>query len=452
MKRTVLAFFAAGSLLWSALSHAATRPGYGGTLRVNMRLSSTSLDPADVVQSGSFAGNNISSLIFDTLVTLDRRGVAHPALAISWQSETGGQRWQFKLRTGVKFNDGTSLTAEQVAASLRAANPSWKIVASGDGITIERDVPDAAMPAELAMERNAIARRGGSAIQGTGPFAIQQWDAGKKLILSANNDYWDGRPYVDSVEILMGQGLREQMLALDLGKADVIEVAPEQARRAATEGRHVESSDPSEFMALVFAGNVSDEATAGLREALNASINRSALANVLLQGGGDPSAALLPNWLSGYGFLFSPPSDAGSHPAQTSRQAVNWSLAYDANDPLARVVAERIVLNARDAGISLQPGTTNKPDLRLVRTPLASLDVRLALMTLADSLRLPKPNLASESPEALYAGESGLLHSRIVIPLLHLRASYGLSAKVRGWRNTPDGRWYLNGVSLDARK
>ena len=161
------------------------------------------------------------------------------------------------------------MTAEQVAASLRVTNPSWKIVASGDGITIERDVPDVAVPAELAMERNAIARRGGSAIQGTGPFAIQQWDAGKKLILSANNDYWDGRPYVDSVEILMGQGLREQMLALDLGKADVIEMAPEQAHRASTEGRHVESSDPSELMALVFAGNVSDEATAGLREALN---------------------------------------------------------------------------------------------------------------------------------------------------------------------------------------
>jgi hypothetical protein len=258
---------------------------------------------------------------------------------------------------------------------------------------------------------------------------------------------------VDSVEILMGQGLREQMLALDLGKADVIEVAAEQAHRAATEGRHVESSEPSELMALMAVSGANDEGSARLREELGSSINRSALANVLLQGGGEPSAALLPNWLSGYGFLFSPRGEQTSHalPAGT-RQAATWSLAYDANDPLARVVAERIVLNARDAGITLQPGTTNKPDLRLVRIPLASLDARLALSALADSLHLAKPSFTSASADALYGAESGLLRSQAVIPLLHLRVSYGLSAKVRGWNGGPDGRWDLSEVSLDARK
>src|SRR5208283_570404 len=116
--------------------HADTRPRYGGTLRVAMRSAPTSLDPADAGMSGSLAGSNLSSLIFDTLVTLDDRGRPQPALATSWQPESSGQRWQFKLR-GVTFHDGTALTADQVAASLRVANPRWKVLPAGGGIVIE---------------------------------------------------------------------------------------------------------------------------------------------------------------------------------------------------------------------------------------------------------------------------------------------------------------------------
>ena len=49
----------------------------------------------------------------------------------------GSQRWQFRIRRGVKFHDGTPLTAEIAAASLRAANPSWNVVADADSVVID---------------------------------------------------------------------------------------------------------------------------------------------------------------------------------------------------------------------------------------------------------------------------------------------------------------------------
>ncbi len=460
MRRTVLALLAASSLLLLGAAHAATRPRYGGTLRVALRAAPASLDPSDVSQMSSLAGRNLSSLLFDTLVTLDDRGRPQPALATSWQAEPGNRRWQFQLRRDITFSDGTPLTPDAVAASLRVANPGWKIFPNGEAVMIERDSAALDLLAELALSRNGIARRGRERPLGTGPFAVTQWDPGKRLTLSAREDYWAGRSFVDSIELDLGKSLRDQMLSFDLGKTDVIEVAPEQARRAAAEGRRVESSAPLEVMALVFARERQTPEEGHLRAALALSIDRSSLNNVLLQGGGEPAGGLLPNWLSGYAFLFPTNIDlAKANQARgNTKQPSPWTLGYDAADPVARVMAERVALNARDAGLRLQPTDSATADLRLVRIPLACCNARLALTEVAAGLGigpgLPQPKLDGDSASAedLYAAESMLLQSQRVIPLLHLRVSYGLSTGVRSWNMGRDGTWRLPDVWLSAEK
>ncbi len=371
---------------------AATRPHYGGTLRVAMREAPASLNPMDLAQAGTLDDRNLASLIFDTLVVLDDRGKPQPGLAVAWQAEPSGQRWQFRLRPGVRFHDGTLLTADQVAASLRAANPDWKVQPEGDAIGIQCNATSD-LPAELALARNGIVKRAGAQILGTGPFSVKQWEPGKRLMLAANNDYWAGRPYLDSVEITLGQGFREQLLALDLGKDDLVEVSPEQARRAANETRQVQNSQPAELLALVFGHKQPSSDDRKLLGALSSCIDRAALNNVLLQGSGEPAGALLPNWMTGYAFLFPADLDlAGARQALSGmRQATPWTLGYEANDPLGRIVAERIVLNARDAGITLRLSTTGSADLRVERIPIASLDSRVALGALAASIGLPSP-------------------------------------------------------------
>jgi len=57
-------------------------------------------------------------MIADNLVTIDVAGHAEPALAVSWQDDLNGKRWQFTLRGGVKFHDGTIASAGIVAQIL----------------------------------------------------------------------------------------------------------------------------------------------------------------------------------------------------------------------------------------------------------------------------------------------------------------------------------------------
>ena len=450
MKRRGFRLLAVASLLVAGAATAATRPRYGGTLHVGLHAAPISLDP---IQHNWAGAGNLSRLIFDTLVTLDDQGRPLPALATAWQAESANQRWRFSVRRGITFSDGTPLSPEVVATSLRAANPTWKVFSTGDAVIIERDSSDPDLPAELALPRNSVVKRDGGKVTGTGPFVVTQWDPGKKLVVTARDDYWGGRPFLDSIEIELGRNFREQMVSFDLGKAQVVEVSPEQARRAATEGRRIEASSPVELLALVFNRDPESAADSKQRDALSLSIDRRLLNSVVLQNGGDPSGGLLPNWMTGYGFLF--PVEVNLVRAQQERAEVPettvWNLGFDGNDPIARVVAERIVLNARDAGLRLQLAT-GTPDVSLVRVPLASLDPKVALTELAGSLGLTQVKINGNSMDELYTAENAVLKSQRVIPLLHLRTAYAVSKTVRDWSKARDGAWRLPDVWLIAER
>jgi peptide/nickel transport system substrate-binding protein len=456
-----------GSLLVVAVSlslaiaaPARTRPHYGGTLRVAVGEAPASLDPAESNRPGNPMLPSLSRLVFDTLATVDARGQAQPALSPSWQADPSYQRWQFSIRRGVAFHDGTAVSSDAVAASLRNANPDWKVFATGEAVIVECNAPTPDLPAVLSLPRYGIAKRTGRNVVGSGPFAINRWEPGKKLALSARDDYWGGRAFLDSIEVEMGKSFREQMIALDLGKADLVEIAPDQARHAVLEGRRVASSPPTEWMGLVFSRDIQSAEDGKLREALALSIDRDSMNNVLLQGGGEPAGTLLPGWMSGYAFLF--PTAIDLQRARQARDAVRqvppWTLGYEASDPLARVITERIALNARDAGLTLQTTATAAADIRLVRLPMPSLDAWVALTELARGLGLPQPKFdvdrvqQSANASTAYAAESALLQSQRAIPLLHLRTAVALGTKVKGWREDPDGSWRLQDVWLETGK
>jgi len=431
------------------------RPHYGGILHISMREAPQTIDPAAAGVPASLTG-----LVFETLVSLDDRGQPQPRLAISWQSEPGSQRWRFFLRGGVTFHDGTPLDSAAVAACLRTSNPEWKVTAASDMVLIETESPDPDLPAELALTRYSIVRhisnsndRGGN-LSGTGPFAIAQWDAGKRATLTANEQYWAGRPFLDSVQIDFGRNDRDQMLSLDLGKADLIEVATENIHRARAENRSVVTSDPQEFMALVFARDATSDDEVHARNALALSIDTTAVNNVVLQGGGEPTGALLPNWLSGYAFIFplGGSADRARQERMQSRRLPSWTLGYDTSDAVARIIAERILLNARDAGITLQLSGPGKADLRLVRVPLSSSDPHVALTELAKTLQLPRPKLGNGSVGDLYSAEKLLLQSHRVIPLVYLRSAVALRPNVHGWIAQSGGNWSLSNVWLSGEK
>jgi peptide/nickel transport system substrate-binding protein len=453
-------WFVVSSIALGVLAaNAAARPEYGGVLRIAMRATPTSLDPADRAQADSFGRRSLTMLIFDTLLTTDANGRVQPWLATSWQASSDNRRWQLKVRRGVKFHDGTPLTAEIAAASLRTANPNWNVSAQADTVVIERDNSDPEFPAELAMARNAIGKRNSeNTPNGTGPFHAVDWAPGKKLTLAAEENCWRGRPFLDGIEIEMGQSFRDQMSALELGKADLVEVAAEQTRqfsqnriseRSAKEQFGLTSSSPIELVALLFSRDAPEEKL--LRVALALSIERGSIRNVLLQGAGQPTASILPNWMSGYGFVFATEADLtrARHAREQAHTAPAWTVGYDGNDPMARLLAERIALNAKDAGLSLQPMLASSTDLRLVRIPLASHDPWIVMAEVAALTGAPAGK-ESGSVEDLYAWEAGMLATRRVIPMFHLSVSYAASASLKGWTVRPDGSWTLADAWLAA--
>ncbi|HEV7220481.1 MAG TPA: ABC transporter substrate-binding protein [Terriglobales bacterium] len=454
MKRISFPLLVASSLFLATIAFSETRPHYGGTLHVAIRDAPLSLDPSEIARAHGQTSANLASLLFDTLTRVDERGQLQPGLARSWQADSGNRRWRFVLRTGVTFSDGKPLTADSVVASLKAINAGWKIFSEAGAVIVEGESPAPYLPAQLALPRNGIAKRDGGKELGTGPFVVSQWLPSKHLTAAAREDYWGGRPFLDSIEIEMGESLRDQMIALDLGKAQLIEIAPEKARSAGIEDREVSKSAGTEMMALVFSRPCESAQEQYLRDAFSLSIDRESLNKVVLQGEGDPTGGLLPDWMTGYEFIF--PAQMNLTRAREERSQVQhapvWTLKFDPNDPVENIVAQRIVLNANEAGLRLQLSTGSASDLRLVRLPLASLDVHVALDELATALGLPQPQYATDSLEDVYSAEKALLDSHRVIPLLRSPREWGVAGTVRNLAMSRDGTWQLPNAWISPGK
>jgi len=460
MRRSAYLLFAAASLLLALCpAVAATRPRYGGTLRVELSASPVSLDPAQQSTFSSSTQEQLSTLMFDRLVELDQQGTPRPGLAASWQYDPDYRRWLFNLQSGVMLHNGSPLRPHLVVMSLAASNPSWHVRLQGDDVVVESSSPLPNLLAELACARNSIVvHTEAGAVVGTGPFRVNAWEPGKRLVLTANDGYWGGRSFLDSIEITFGRSPRDQALDLQLGRAEVVEVPPDQVRRTQQEGQRVAVSAPAELIALAFSDKPSVKDPA-LREAISLSIDRSAIQSTLLQKQGEAAAGLLPQWVSGYSFLFGVTGDPerarqlrrdlGSTPSLT--------LAYDWNDPLARAIAERVSVNARDIGIAIQPYGENlqargaNADMRVVRIPLASSDSAVALSALGAATGRQSV-MPAASPEELYASDRALRSDFRLVPIAYVPQAWALAAGVRNWVTPREGGWRLTDIWLEGDK
>ena len=435
---------------------AETRPHYGGTLRVMLQSAPNALDlPANATPADYWDIARTLSLIGDTLVKLNAQCRPQPALAVAWQSDPTARHWQFTLRHGVKFHDGSVASPGAITQILAALHPGWTVRASADSVSIDSEAPMPSLLAELALPRNLLLRHSSNDNHlpiGTGPFLVAEWQPGKRLKLAASEESWAGRPFVDAVEIEFGKSLRDQAIALELDKTDVIEAAPQAASGSRRRGAASSSSLPVELLALVFSAN-SKAQDPRLREALALAVDRKPIQSVLLKGAGEPAAGVLPNWMTGYSAVFSAqtnPQRARTLLAGSRQPGLN--LSYDPRDPQAQLIAERIALNAREVGIIVQVSLSGAEDIRLVRAVLPSPDPATSLGEAARQLGLPQPALPGaprvNSLDDLYQAERSFLDGYAVIPLFHLPVASAASARVRDWEPDRLGEWSGAGLSL----
>jgi len=160
-----------------------------------------------------------------------------------------------------------------------------------------------------------------------------------------------------------------------------------------------------------------------------------------LQKQGAPAGAILPQWLSGYAFLFPSARDL-DRARQLASGAAPVTLAYNPTDATARLVAERIAVNAREAGLVVRPAAEGPPAAaRILRSRVATPD-------LGQGLSLVATGASVGSPESAYAAERALLQDHRIVPLFHLPEIYGLGPRVRGWAPSRWGSWKLDSVWL----
>jgi len=453
---------------------AAERPRYGGVLRVEMRERVNSMDPRSpfMSEADGYANERLLDLVFERLVRLDDTGKPAPGLATSWEHDASLTHWQFQIRPGVKFHDGTSLTPAVAAAAMKEDTPgNWQVSSSDRGIAIELPYPQPGLLVDLATRDLFIFHRAQDTVSGTGPFRIAEWQAQKRLVLIASEDYWAGRPFVDRLEINLGVAPQQQLVDLELGRAEVVEVLPNLTRRASQSAVRVQASAPVELYSLTVAPRGAKAYDAQFSKALSLAIDRTAIVNVLLQRQGEPAGSLLPQWLSGYAFLF--PTAPNLEQAKKIRAPFSSSpllaLDYDGSDPMAATLAQRIAVDARQAGIvmsvSAAPATDgpNRADVHLLGRHFTAPDADKALQAFlgdvmteqaagdqAGEARTQGAMIALDTPERRYAAERDAIDGGRIIPIVFVPEIYALGPSVRDWMPPRWGGWRLEDVWLDT--
>ena len=485
-------------------ARAAGSPRYGGTLRIEMHVSNVSLDPREW-QAGSLetaADEKLATLMFERLVALDKYGRFRPVLATDWSHDPAYRQWRFTIRAGVKFSDGAALTPADVVGALQPLLPgTQKISTSGGTVVIQSASAMPDLLEELASSRYFVFRTlANGVLVGTGPFVLTDAPISARrgeekssaatpseipddtvarggpghVIFRANNEAWSGRPFVDGIDVILGIPPLRAMFDLQLGKADLIELAPDLVPRAKQANLRIWTSEPVTLYALRF--DESDPATADvhLREALSLSLDRGTIANVLLQKQAQTAAALLPQWLSGYAFLFNVETNLErakelrrAVPANEAAGAEPLRLYVDPAGELAKLLAERVAVNARHAGILVQvldrPVTRaggSSPrlaeasaDVHLFAWRYASLSSREELDSMFAAYNLKEPSeadIAKMDYQHLYTSERQVLEEWRILPLVTEAESVGLGPAVRNWMPAPWNEWHLADVWLDA--
>jgi ABC-type transport system substrate-binding protein len=392
-------------------------------LRVQLRAAVADADPANWPRA-------ILDQVFEPLVWLAQDATPRPALAVAWQHDPDFRRWTFTLRSGVVFHDGAALNAAAVSEALTRLGEGRVAVPVGETVVVRCEGPAPKLLAELALPRNRIWRRAADGtLLGTGPFQVAQWEGGRQASLKANDRHWGGRPFLDSVVFEMGRSERERLVALELARAEVVELPPADFRRASQRGAATFVSPLLEVIAL----QVSD---AKLRNVFAAAVDRAPMHSVLLGRQGEITAALLPQWLSGYSFLFRSARDL-THARQLALEIPKRAITvgFDGADTVARNIAERIAVDGREAGLAAQALPAAKTDARVVRLRVASSEPVVALRELG---------AAGEIPEPPYPAERDLMAAVHLLPLFHVPDLFALSRQVRAFS------WQLADVWLEA--
>ncbi len=292
-------------------------PAEGGTFVFIRPASTTSFDLHREITS-----NNAMAIdkVFESLVIFDQEGNISDWLAQSHTISDDGLVYTFVLRDGLKFSDGTDVTAEDVKFSLeRHLEVGGSLPISADVASVEAQddktvvitlgTPFGPFLAELANFTNGIIPKnfGGKTEEeffqnpvGTGPFAVESWDPAGDVNFVKNEYYWqEGKPYLDKLVYKIVDDQNQAMNQLIAGEVNGIESVPfgsvESLKQ--NEGTKIETSGSWQVEELFFNTLNEHFADVHVRRALALAIDREALTQALTFGYAETANSIVPSSL-----------------------------------------------------------------------------------------------------------------------------------------------------------
>ncbi|WJR68997.1 ABC transporter substrate-binding protein [Neorhizobium sp. CSC1952] len=230
---------AAASQLFTE-SAEAQQPKKGGHLKLGLEgaAATDSRDPAKALSQFMFV---VSRCWGDMIVEAEPlTGKPVPALAESWEPSPDAVTWTFKIRSGVKFHNGKTLTVDDIVATLRrhtdekaesgalGVMKSIKdIKADGDNLVLTLTEGNADLPLLLTDYHLVVQPNGGvddpNAMIGTGPYKVASFEPGVRATFEKNADDWrSDRGFVDSVELIAMNDATARIAALSSGQVHYI--------------------------------------------------------------------------------------------------------------------------------------------------------------------------------------------------------------------------------------
>jgi peptide/nickel transport system substrate-binding protein len=218
----------------------------GGTLKLGMSPGpTTEIDPILVADEG---GLSVMSQSGEFLSWSDSKLQLQPRLAESWKPNSDGSEWTFKIRQGVKFHDGTPMTAEDVASSINAlsdpksgsnALSTFAGVLSKDSakatdastVVFSLDSPNGNFPYMLSSDNynsvivpKDLSGKWEKTFPGTGPWKLEKYTPNSGVSFVPNKDYWDKTrvPKLDRQQVKFYPKEQAQILGLQSGDVDVL--------------------------------------------------------------------------------------------------------------------------------------------------------------------------------------------------------------------------------------
>jgi peptide/nickel transport system substrate-binding protein len=328
MKNIIISFLVLTTIFWADMALAQPK----GELVLCQGAEVTTLD---VTKSHSTTDRSYADQIFDMLYFRDTKGIPQPRLAVS-SKFVNDTTLEIKLRKGVKFHDGSEMTAKDVKFSIdlmkspeaplvnRHHEPikETKII---DNYTIQiiTKQPDPLLLKRLSfilwiLPADLYAKGAESFWKhpvGTGPFKFVSWSRNDRMIFEANENYWDGAPKVKRLIFRSVPEIASRIAELQTGNADIVTAVPPFLMNQIKDAPNTTlQSIPTGHIMYLYINTLAKGPLENkkVRQALNYAVDKQMIIKNILQGCGNQIATLLTPYHFGYDPSLKPyPYDPG---------------------------------------------------------------------------------------------------------------------------------------------